>query len=315
MSSGAIIQREQGAIQPLPTFGELVEKFLDGLDVARSSEATYKRQLRQFSSWLEASGRLERLDSREFVREDVLAYKQHLQEEGLSSYSVNGYLTAVRKLFSWLEAERVYPNVATVKGLKQPRGHRKDSLSKGQLKAVLAGIDRSSLEGLRDFAIVNLMARTGLRDVEISRALVGDIRPESGQLVLWVHGKGRDEKDEFVLLVDEAYEPILEYLRARGAMLEDEPLFCSHSDRNRGDSLTTRSISRIVKQAMRAVGLDSRRLSAHSLRHTAITLAILGGATPVQTQAMARHSDLNTTMGYYHNLARVEAGAEKCISF
>lgn len=63
------------------------------------------------------------------------------------------------------------------------------------------------------------------------------------------------------------------------------------------------------------VGLDSDKMTAHSLRHTAITLAIQGGASLEQAQAMARHSDPKTTMIYYHNLQRIQAGAEKCISF
>lgn len=321
MSTGAIVLQQQGAIQPRATLGELVEDFLRGLDVARSSRRTYRRQLKQFLIWLESSRaedgsrRLERLALRQFDREDVLAYRQELQEKGLSTYSVNGYLTAVRKLFEWLEARKIYPNVSKVKGLKKPKGHRKETLAKEQLRDVLAGIDRSSLDGLRDYAIVNLMARTGLRDVEVSRALIGDIRQESGYPVLWIQGKGRDSKDDFVLLTKEAYQPIRAYLRARHTRREKAPLFCSHSDRNRGESLTTRSISRIVKQAFRQAGLDSRHLSAHSLRHTAITLAIMGGASLHQAQAMARHSDPATTLTYFHNLARVEAGAEKCISF
>ena len=98
-------------------------------------------------------------------------------------------------------------------------------------------------------------------------------------------------------------------------MKKDEPLFCSHSDRNRGEDLTTRSVSRIIKQALRGVGLDDSRLTAHSLRHTAISLSIQGGASLQQAQAMARHSDSKTTLVYFHNLERISLGAEKFIQF
>jgi len=320
MTGTAIVSQQQGAVQPLPTMGELVEKFLASVDVAASSRATYRRQLRKFLSWLESSlvdglTRMERLEQRLFDLEDVLAYRDGLQAEGLSTYSVNGYLTAVRKLFQFLEAKRAYPDVSKVKGLKKPRGYRKDTFTQEQLREILAGIDRSSQDGLRDYAILNLMARTGLRDVEVSRARIGDIRQEAGYPVLWVQGKGRDSKDDFVLLTPEAYKPIKAYLRARGTRREAAPLFSSSSDRNAGQPLSTRSISRIAKGAFRRAGLDSRQMTAHSLRHTAITLAIMGGASLHQAQAMARHSDPSTTMTYFHNLARVEAGAEKCISF
>jgi len=151
--------------------------------------------------------------------------------------------------------------------------------------------------------------------VEIARAQIADLRQEAGTAVLWIQGKGRDEKDDFVLLVEETLQPLREYLAARGKVSEEEPLFVSLSDRNAGQVLTTRSLSRIVKEAFRRVGLDDSRLTAHSCRHTAITLAVSGGASLEQAQAMARHSDPKVTMVYFHNVARVQAGAERCITF
>lgn len=283
-----------------------IQAFLDSLDVAEKSRATYERSLRQFISWLRESGR----HSLQLQREDILAYKEYLAGSK-SAYTVTLYLTSVRKLYQWLESNRIYPDITRgIKGAKKPRGFRKDTLSQEQLRETL-----SSMESLRDYAIFNLMARTGLRDIEVSRALVEDIRMEQGQEVLWIQGKGRDTKDDFVILTPEALKPIKAYLKARGRLKKDEPLFCSDSDRNRGGALSTRSISRIIKNSMRAVGLDDSRLTAHSLRHTAISLSILGGASLQQAQAMARHTDSKTTLVYFHNLERISSGAEKCIHF
>lgn len=313
-----ISQQTQAVAQSQDQLQGLIEAFLASLDVRDSSRATYGRQLKQWKAWLEETGRIANLGAS--TREDILAYKKHLQGQGMSSLSVNGYMTAVRKLYTWLEGQRLYPNIAKdVKGLKRPKGHSKDTLSELQLQEALAQIDRSSLEGLRDFALFNLMARTGLRDVEVSRAKIGDIRRLDGQPVLWIQGKGRDEADEFVLLMPEALQPIRDWLQARakamGKAQDEEPLFCSLSLRNYGQALTTRSISRIIKQALLEIGLDDRRLTAHSLRHTAITLAVKGGASLHQAQAMARHSSPTTTMIYFHNLARISQGAERYISF
>ena len=296
----------------------LVDRFLDEQDVASSSKATYRRQLRQFVAWLQETGRAGRMASLD--RQDILAYKESLQAQGLSSYSVSGYMTAVRRLYEWLEARKLYPNIAReIKGAKKAKGFRKDCLTPSQLREALDGMDRDSLEGLRDFAIFNLLARTGLRTIEISRARIEHLRQESGEAVLWIQGKGRDEADEFVLLTDEALRPVRQYLSARakamGQPADDEPLFSSCSNRNSGEPLTTRSISRIAKDAMRQAGIDDKRLTAHSLRHTAITLAIKGGASLQQAQAMARHSDPRTTMIYFHNLDRISQGAERYISF
>jgi integrase/recombinase XerD len=300
------------------SLAELIERFLQEQDVAASSKATYRRQLRQFVTWLEETGRASQMASLD--REDILIFKQHLQTGGLSSYSVSGYLTAVRKLYAWLESRKVYPNIAKeVKGAKKAKGFRKDSLTPGQLREALAAIDISTLEGLRDFAIFNLLARTGLRTIEISRARVKDLRQEAGEAVLWIQGKGRDEADDFVLLTDESLRPIRQYLSARsratGQPADDAPLFASCSNRNDGQPLTTRSISRLIKQSLQRVDIDDKRLTAHSLRHTAITLSIKGGASLQQAQAMARHSDPRTTMIYFHNLDRIAQGAERYINF
>lgn len=320
--SGEIVEGESRGLAPVFSMSQLVERFLASHDVRAGSRRTYRRQLREFISWLDATGRA----IEELKREDILAYREYLQQEageggqGLSSYSVSGYLTAVRQLFVWLEAERIYPNVArNVKGPKRPRGHAKDTLSPKQLRAILSRLQQapglSELDAMRNYAIFNLMARTGLRDIEVSRARVGDIRRIDGQPVLYVHGKGRDEADEFVLLTEEALQPIQDYLRARGHLLDEAPIFVSSSRRNYGQALSSRSISRIVKEALRAAGLDDKRLTAHSLRHTAVTLAIQGGATLQQAQAMARHSSPVTTMVYFRNLDRVANGAERFIQF
>ena len=283
-----------------------ISAFLDSLDVAEKSRATYARSLRQFISWMRDTGR----HSFQLQREDILAYKDYLASSK-SAYTVTLYLTSVRKLYQYLESQRVYPDITRgIKGAKKPKGFRKDTLSQEQLRETL-----SSMQSLRDYAIFNLMARTGLRDIEVSRALVEDIRLEQGQEVLWIQGKGRDSKDDFVILTPEALKPIKAYLKARGRVKKDEPLFSSDSDRNRGEALSTRSISRIIKNSMRAVGLDDSRLTAHSLRHTAISLSILGGASLQQAQAMARHTDSKTTLVYFHNLERISSGAEKYISF
>lgn len=305
--------QSQGIIEGKPDLSSLIEAFLADQDISSSSRSTYARSLNQYMVWLYHSGRSGRLD---LQREDILTYRDYLTSQKMSSYTVTLYLTSVRKLYQWLESQKIYPDITRgIKGAKKPRGFRKDTLTPDQLRQALKAIERKSLEGLRDYAIFNLMARTGLRDIEVSKATVGDIRQESGQTVLWIQGKGRDAKDDFVLLTKESLKPIKAYLKARGSVQEEEALFCSHSDRNNSQALTTRSISRIIKTALRRIGLDNKRLTAHSLRHTAITLSILGGASLQQAQAMARHTDPKTTQIYFHNLDRIQAGAEKCIDF
>lgn len=315
MGSELALRQEQGLVPQMQvSMEDIVERFMASQDIAQSSKGTYRRQLLQFITWLQETGRIDSMNT--MVREDILAYREALRQGKKSSYTVSSYMTAVRRFYEWLEAERIFPNIARgVKGDKKAKGFRKDCLTPGQLRDALDSLERNSLEGLRDYALFNLIARTGLRTIEVARAQTRDLRQESGQTVLWIQGKGRDSKDDFVVLMDEAERPIRNYLQARGKLSDEAPLFCSHSDRNSGHELTTRSISRIIKNILIGIGLDDSRLTAHSLRHTAITLSIKGGASIQEAQAMARHTDPKTTMVYFHNIARVESGAERFIKF
>lgn len=320
---GDVIEGQWAPVAPAgPPLEEFIERFLAAHDVRENSRGTYRRQLREFTQWVQGRG----LILTNIRREEIVAYREHLKTaaggagEGLSAYTVSGYLTAVRRLFSWLESERIYPDITRgVKGPERPRGHAKDTLTPEQLRATLEGIktapELSELERARDYALFNLMARTGIRDIEAARASWGDVRREDGERVLYVHGKGRSGADEFVLLTPPAFKPLRAYLDTRPHLWEGSPLFVSYSRRNWGERLSSRSISRIIKNSLKRAGLDESRLTAHSLRHTAITLALKGGATLEQAQAMARHGSPATTMIYAHNLDRVANGAEKRIKF
>jgi integrase/recombinase XerD len=283
--------------------------FLKSLDVKHSSRYTYQRQLKEFLHWYKKHSKAI------ITREHILDYKDYLkQDKQLSALTIAGYLTAVRKFFEWLEIEKVYPNYA--KGIKNPkrkRGFKKDALTAVQVKKIFRSIPLKNLIGKRDFAILNLMIRTGLRTIEVIRANQEDITHQAGNSLLWVHGKGRDSKDEVVVLTQKTLTPIRDYIKARGRVRDEDPLFCSHSSKNVGKRLTTRSISRIVKERLRKAGIDDARITAHSLRHTAITLSLLAGATPQEARAMARHADINTTMIYAHNINRIEQAPERKI--
>jgi len=283
--------------------------FLASLDIRQSSKNTYQRQLKEFLTWL-AKNPTQSID-----REHVLRYKEYLKSErSLAAFTIGGYLTAVRRFFEWLEVTKKQVNVARgIKGPTRKRGFKKDALTVEQAKKILNSIKRTTLTGKRDFALINLMLRTGLRTIEVARALREDINRQGGETVLFIHGKGRDAKDELVVLTMHTLVPLEEYLKARGHVKNEDPLFASHSTKNFGKKLTTRSVSRIVKTRFRHVDMDDSRLTAHSLRHTAITLSLLAGATPQEARAMARHADINTTLVYAHNINRIQQAPEKKI--
>jgi site-specific recombinase XerD len=308
--SGNIVKVQSEELTREINVPELISSFLAAQDVRPISKELYKKGLERFLSWLETNG------VRQPDREAVLKFKTFLQDEGLSAGTVNSYLVAVKRFFAWLEGCRKYPNIAKdIKGIKQPKGHLRESPTVSQVKDMLAQIDRATLQGHRDFALINLMARTGLRTIEVIRANVEDIKQESGEALLFVQGKGRDSKDEFVLLTEASLKPILEYLKARGKAKPGDPLFSSHSDRNGGQRLTTRTLRQTAKDAFRSIGVDRKKLSAHSLRHFFATQSLKAGAPLLQVKEAMRHVSIETTQKYLHNLDRIEKGAERYIDF
>ena len=201
-----------------------------------------------------------------------------------------------------------------VKAPKIERGHKKDYFAANQIKSVLSRIDRTSVEGLRNYAIMALMTTGGLRTVEVTRASIEDLRVVGGVSVLYIQGKGRTDKTEFIKLTPQVEAAIRDYLKTRGEVETQAPLFSSVSKRNRGARLTTRTIRGVCKNAMKAAGFNSDRLTAHSLRHTAVTLALLAGQDLAEVQHFARHHNISTTQIYAHNIDRMKSQCEAAIS-
>jgi integrase/recombinase XerC/integrase/recombinase XerD len=282
--------------------------FINDLDVNKSSKNTYARALKRFFIFTGSR------TSMQLCNSDILEYKNHLKDQELSSYTVSTYLVVVRRFFAWLESQKLYPNIAlSLKGMKKIRGFRKECLTIDQTKDVISMIDQETLAGKRDFAIINILLRTGLRTIELQRADVSDVIQSGGEAKLYIQGKGRDSKDDFVILTGAALKPLRNYLSCREGIKNNQPLFASLSDRNNGKRMTTRSLSRIAKNALVSAGLNSPKLSAHSLRHTAITTALLAGATLQEVKGMARHDNINTTLIYSHNIDRIANAPERKI--
>ena len=231
------------------------------------------------------------------TRQDVLEYKDYLQEQSLSSLTISSYITAVRKFYEWAEGEKLYPNIA--KGVKTPRrqqAFKKQHLTDAKSKELL---DHFQSLSQRDYAIVNLILRTGLRTIEVVRADVGDITFKGERRVLKVWGKGHGEKDDFVVLSDKAYLPIKNYLAtARRGAKAGEPLFTSTSHQNAGGRLTTKTISTICKDGLKAIGLDGKEFTAHSLRHTTAVAILKHGGQLTDVQSVLRHTSPVTSQIY-----------------
>lgn len=304
----ALITTRSSLPAPTGITAELFNRWINYIDAKPKTVETYTRSIRHFVSFLADRGITAP------TRADVIAYRDELKT-GHKPATVQGYLAAVKTFFSWTAQEGIYQNIADhVKGCRIEKGFKKDYLTTAQVKQLLSRIDRTTLKGMRDYAILALMITTGLRTVEVARANIEDMRPVGDFTAIYIQGKGRDQKAEYVKVAPPVEEAIRAYLKARGTAAATSPLFASIANRNDGGRMTTRSISRIAKDNMIDADLISDRLTAHSLRHTAATLNLLNGGTVEETKQLLRHSKLDTTMIYAHALERAKNESENRIA-
>lgn len=308
MNSIEVVQGNTTVVAPQVITEDLYTRYIAYLDASPKTVQTYTRAIKQFAKWLYANG------INQPVREDIISYRDFLKEDHKPS-TVQSYITAVRLFFQWTEQEHLYPNIADhIKGAKLDKSHKKDYLTSRQVKRVLEQAREDSVEGLRNYAILALMFTGGLRTVEVSRANIEDLRTAGDNTVLYIQGKGREEKTDYIKLVPEVEDAIRAYLSVRGEKDHKKPLFASLSNNSKGGRLSTRSVSSIVKTAMVNAGYNSETLTAHSTRHTAVTLALLGGQTLQEVQQFARHSNIATTQIYAHNLDREKNQCEATVA-
>ena len=280
--------------------GDLFPRFVSYLDAKPKTIETYSRAIRQLLRFFSDNGITAP------TRDDLISYREYLRTNHKPT-TVQNYLFAAKRFFGWMNAEGLYADIGKgVKGVKLDREHKKDYLSARQVKAILAGIDRTTETGLRDYALFALLVGCGLRTVEVSRANIEDLAVKGESTVLYLQGKGRDDKADFVIVSEPVERALRAYLATRGKTANTDPLFISTSNNSRGVRLSTRSISGIAKAIMVNSGYQSDRLTAHSLRHTAVTLAIKSGRSLTEAQQFARHRDISSTQIYNHSIEKLE---------
>ena len=280
------------------------EDFAASLELSPHSVTSYKKYLSCFFKYLAERGIVKPESG------DIAAYVAKLSTSGRSNRTIYGYVTSIRAFFRWTQFEGLYRDIASEIPLpKLDRMPNRKTLTAAQLKRVLTSINRETLQGMRDYAIVTLMLTAGLSALEVSKANIEDIyKTESkaeSEYVLSVR-KGDGQKQDTVKIQPHVMEAISKYLNARGDIKKpDAPLFISVSDRNRdkNEHMTVGSVSRIVKNALRNAGFDDRRLSAQSLKVSAIKLALQSGERLEDVQRFARHRQIRTTFLYERHMS------------
>lgn len=272
---------------------QLMDEFLAQQDIRENSRKKYRDNLHVFIGWITRN-----CDVRNLTKADLIAYKTWLINTGRAPSTVDNYLAPVRQFFAFLADNDIHKNISI--GVRSPiryQGYSKEYLKPGEVVRLLQSINRSTDNGLRDYAILNLMVRTGMRCIEVARANVRDLKVEEERWMLYIQGKGRWAKDRALGVTQKIVAPISEYINSH-ALQEDSPMFLNHAYVSNNTRITTVTISKVVKKQLRSIGIDSIKLSAHSLRHTAAITALKSGADILSVQSMLGHRKVETTMIY-----------------
>ena len=265
------------------------ESFFNYLDVNELTYKTYKYGIESFMNFLNKKG------IKNPSRNDFKAFREELRTTN-STNTVNGYMTAVRSLFKYLEMNNIYPNITKeVKSLKTAHIPKTQVLSQEQCKEIY-----NSLTDPRERCLFALAITTGLRANELATSKLENIKLYNGEVVMFVKCKKRDDESEYVKIAPHVMEDIKKYIGDR----TQGNIFVSTSHNNFNGGITSASVRNIIKSIFKRFGIDQDWFSCHSLRKTMATISYQNGADIVQIQQVLHHQSLTTTRRYISQCTR-----------
>ncbi|MGH4052772.1 MAG: tyrosine-type recombinase/integrase [Clostridium sp.] len=243
-----------------------------------------------------------------------------LMDKNMSSATINRKISSLSALYKWIL--KYQDNSTGIQIIKyNPFGNLKEEkpvinnketefLTKEECKTLLESIDTSTILGHRNKTILVLAFTTALRKSEIINIKIEDITTHTGYDVVKVLRKGG--KEDIVKLQWSVLTMINEYitLTNRNKVSNyDEYLFTGHSTNGKNkEKLNSSTLNYMIKKVCKNAGID-KNIRVHSTRHTAITLAILAGATVEKVRDFAAHKNLATTNRYIHSVDKLKNNA------
>jgi integrase/recombinase XerD len=273
---------------------ELLERYRRYLLVERvltvESARVYITAIRPFVERFVVGDRVE-LDAATAADVSAFVLAEAQRRQGTSICSV---VTALRSLLRFVHLQGLIersltgavPGVGAWRAAGLPR-----PLERGELERMLAGCDRRTAVGRRDFAIVLLMGRLGLRCGEVARLTLDEIDWRAGTIT--IYGKGQRD-DQLPLPVDIG-RAVVDYLRrGRPPGALDRAVFMRTLAPHH--AMGSGAVSRVVAAAAQRAGLPAVR--AHRLRHTTATELLRSGASLPEVGEVLRHRRLLSTAIY-----------------
>ncbi|PZU96145.1 MAG: hypothetical protein DCE90_10380 [Pseudanabaena sp.] len=235
----------------------------------------------------------------------VLRYKSELIARNLKEATINRRLSALKSLVNFAaKLGKCNWNLddiqsETVQSYRDTTGIKPEGI-----RAMLLSINRDTLKGKRDFAILRLLWDNALRRNEVVSTNIGDFDHEGRSLQIL--GKGRGSQKSLISLSVGTANAIQDWLSCFETKTKDQPLFHALDPANHGHRLTGTAIYQIVNQIAR-VSEISKQMSPHRIRHSAITAALDATNGNVRkVQKLSRHKKLDTLMLYDDNRTNMQ---------
>ncbi len=296
----------------LEVFADFLNIDVSAGDAASDTLYTYRRQVQQFVDWCDR----QKINPAEVTKDDIKHYRRWMIENKKFKPATVALKLSVVKRFYQAAVEKGLIPINPAVGIKPPREKRDPAekityLEKAEVEKFLEAIPQDgTLKAARDKALLAIMALEGPRTVEQHRANISDVVKQGGNLGIRVEGK---RNIRIVPLTPDIADILMNYLEARqenGEVLKPgKPLFIAVGNRAGGERISRRGIRLIVDNYLKQTALKQtpgRTISAHSLRHTAGTLALRSGAELRQVQDLLGHADPRTTCIYAHVADRWE---------
>jgi integrase/recombinase XerD len=296
----------------LEVFAEFLDIDVSAGDAASDTLNTYRRQVQQFVEWCDRK----KINPAEVTKDDIKHYRRWMVEKKKFKPATIALKLSVVKRFYQAAVEKGLIAINPAVGVKPPREKRDPAerityLEKAEVEKFLEAIPQDgTLKTARDKALLAIMALEGPRTVELHRANISDLVRQGGNLGIRVEGK---RNIRIVPLTPDIANILMNYLEAREengeALKQSSPLFIAVGNRAGGERISRRGIRLIVDNYLKQTALKQtpgRTISAHSLRHTAGTLALRSGAELRQVQDLLGHADPRTTCIYAHVADRWE---------
>lgn len=284
-------------------FAKLKTDFLEYLEIEQNrSQKTIANYDHYLTRLVDFAGDIEVADiDSELIRKWRLWLNRlgtNISDE-LQKTTQNYHLIALRSFLKFCAKRNIPAMTADKIELARTKRKQVTFLNEDEVQRLFEQTDTSTLPGLRDRAILELLFSSGLRVSELVGLDRDHINLKRREFM--VRGKG--QKDRPIFISQEAAKWLEQYLNKR----EDttKPLFVRYSGRKTVDlsgnfhRLTARSIQRMVSRYALLAGI-TKHVSPHTLRHSFATDLLMNGADLRSVQAMLGHSNISTTQIYTH---------------